>query len=1315
MEINKQELEAIEGAKGGGGASTPVYAPNTLATRAIVRVVDIPSEGEIEGFVGGGRGIFINGTPLINADGTSNFTRAAFETRVGLPDQPYLAGFPFVENEVTVNTEITFSDAVIRSVSSAAVDAVRVTIGFPEGLVEQLANGDMVGATVQIALDHKLSSSGAWINYATHTISDVSYSATSLSYLVPRPAGAGLFDVRARRLTADTTVPTLRNTTQWTRMTEIQDVKLSYNDSAVVGLAVDAEAIGGATPTRGYLIKGVRCRVPVNYDPETREYTGIWNGAFKTAWTDNPAWCLYDMFTHPRYGMGEFISESMVDPFGFYDAAVYNDELVDDGFGGLEPRYTFNAVLDTRTEHLRLLNMMASSMRASLLHMRGQVVLIQDRPADPVMSVNNSNVIDGVFNYKSSSLQERSTAFHVTYNDRTDSYLQNIVTIDASTTTGAFQTQLENAQNRYGYNPTEILAVGTVTQGQARRAGLWAADTVLNQTEIVQFKMGYEGFAVKPGDIVQVYDEEYTTTPGQGRLVSVVGSTVTLDRPINIVPGSSIDVALADGTLQRRSIVETSGSLSVVTVDTPFSSAVSLQSPFILRTTVEPRQFRIIGIRQEEPHIISIEAVYHDPNKYSRIELGLNIPAPVFSAAQPTITTAPTSLSFREIQVNNADDGVNGFRRSLAISWIAPIAGIPLRYVVRYRIDGGAWQSVETGNRSHVIEPAVTGFYEVEVFTISVQGNVGPSTSGTYTISTLGGSLSLLYAPTSLQVVGGGTTFLGNSLDVEWTYPASNIDVLDATLRDFQVQIVDASGPTVLRTEYRPAVGLGLRQTFSYTMAMNESDGGPRRNIQVQVRCRDMSGNLSTAASVAFANPAPAAVTGFTTVGSFGSNFLSWNANTEGDLRGYIVWRGTSAGFTPSSVNRVFDGYATSMVDSGLPDGTTYYYKIAAYDSFGRSDAGTGLNIVTSSSVTTRDAATPNEYMLTGVTWTPNSPSTNRVAWTACTAIKTGGTGAGGTWAIAAGDAPWTSGVLYLYYEEGNTTISSTSSIVTATGASKVIVATYRGGTNLEHGDGRAYIDGSLVLAGTVGAAQLVTGSAVITESAQIANAIVTGDMVVDGTLEANKLNVISLAAISATLGDVNAGSVRGGDFTGYEWPTTGGGFYLGPSGLLLGRAASGQYFQVTAAGAISAPGFSVSGGVLTISQANVINALNIAGNSIGITASASGGAATVSTTITVPAGETWRVVIIGTQNAGAASAMGSPDPGNATLYLPTGSATLMTVSKVFDTGESSVTQYFYPSAAIGGAGSYGPGTHTISFTGVSGFTKTLAVLGTRK
>lgn len=937
----------IEGSGGKRGGRAAKEAKDTLISRAIVRVLEVLSEGPIEGIAGGGKGVYINDTPLLNADGKTNFERAEFDWRAGLPSQEYMPKFPNVQSVFTVGTDITTTNPVTRTTTADTVDAVGIVIGMLSGFYEQnTKNGDINGSLVEFEVDTKLTSSGTWVIYNRYTIEGKSAGPTEKQYRIPRPTGTGTWDIRLRRITEDSTSSAKQNTITLSRVVEIQDIKLEYENTAYVGLAIDAETVGNQIPKRSYLVKGLKVKIPTNYNAANGTYSGLWNGTFTTGWTDNPAWILYDLLTNTRYGMGEFITEAMIDKWSFYDAAVYNDGLVTTGTptGTIqERRFTFNAVIMERTEAFRLLSLVAGAMRAQLIQRDGLITLIQDRPADPVKLVTKANVIDGMFNYRSSALTERHTSFNITFNDKKDRHLQRITTIDASTQSGVFKTALENAELRYGYNPTDLVAFGAVTEGQAIRFGRWAIDTELNQTEIVQFKMSLNGFDLMPGDIIKLYDEDYAATVGAGRIVSVSGTTVVLDREVAITLGSKIDVTLADGkTIEQRNISQTTGNHSTITTDSNFSQSVLEGADYIITSAVAPRQFKILALKQDEPNIITVEAVFHDPDKFARVEADVNLPSQTFVNTTVGLPTAPINLVFKEVNVTDN----NSLVRKLLVSWSKPVQGIVNAYQFRWRRAGGEWTLVNPLRAvSYEIVPATPGVYDVQVYAINTTNQLSPPLAGSYEIKVDGLVASPLNAPTNLQVVGGGPTFTQNDCYFEWTNPLSNASVLNAQLQDFEVRIINPSNSSILRKINVAPIEAGGVQRYTYTYSMNLQDGGPLRTFNVEVRCRDQNNNLSSSVAATFTNPAPAALTGIFVVAGIGSVKITYNLPTDTDYRGTLVWRGTTANFTPSESNLVFDTTDNYISDTGVLSNTTYYYKLAPYDAFSKPLDGTGLNI----------------------------------------------------------------------------------------------------------------------------------------------------------------------------------------------------------------------------------------------------------------------------------------------------------------------------------------------------------------------------------
>lgn len=594
-----------EGGKSGGGGATE--APNTLSSTTVVRILELISEGEIGGlYHGDGRSIFINGTPLQNPDLSYNFDNAAWDVRVGLPSQPYMPGFPSASAQVGVATNVLYGAPVTKTVTSSAVDSVKVAVALPDGLVNQnMDNGDLNGTSVTFAIDRKPTSSGTWEQYSQVTITGKTTTSYLAQYYMPRPAGAEVsWDVRVRRITADSSSANLRNATRFEFLIETNEIKLEYENSAYVGIAIDARSAGNSVPSRSYLVKGIKCLIPSNYDPLTGVYTGQWLGGFNSATTDNPAWILYDLLTNARYGMGRYgITADQVDKFSFYDAGVYCDGLVDNGAGGTERRFTFNTVIQAATDAYQLLQNVAGMMNATLVYVNGLISLNQDRPATPVKLVTKANVIDGRFHYKSSPLPARVTSVNVTWNDASDNkFLPRVSTVEDAAGIA-----------RYGFNAQNIAAYGATTEGQAIRAGRWWLYTNLIQLEIVTFKMGMNGFDLALGNVFKLYDEDYTNQTGAGRIVSSTNNTVTLDRPVVITSGTNkIDLVSPDGiTIQTRTIATAAGTHSTLTVTTNWTVNPDKYADYIITSTVAPREFRITSLKQDDnnANYVDIEAV----------------------------------------------------------------------------------------------------------------------------------------------------------------------------------------------------------------------------------------------------------------------------------------------------------------------------------------------------------------------------------------------------------------------------------------------------------------------------------------------------------------------------------------------------------------------------------------------------------------------------------------------------------------------------------------------------------------------------------
>ncbi|MEJ7929839.1 phage tail protein, partial [Ramlibacter sp. AN1015] len=943
---DKNKQPAFTGSKGKGGrGSTFREDENTLKTSQTVRSLFALGEGQIGGLAHGAKSIYVDNVALQNADGTYNFGgKVGWDQRVGLPSQQPMEGFPSASAEFAVNVEVTTTTPQTRTTSAGNIDAMRVTIGLPQGLYEQKTNDNsLVGAAVELAIDKKLTSASSWITDRTVKIDGKTTSPYAESHRVERPAGTGTWDVRLRRVTPDNAAATLRNNTFWNNYTEIQDVRLEYEDTAYVGVAINAKDLGGQNiPVVSFDVVGLIVRVPSNYDPVTRQYAGFWDGQFKMAWTDNPAWHLFDIITHPRYGLGSRINDSLVDKYSFYSAAVYNDALVPNGKGGHEPRFTCNVPIQAREEALRVAQNLASVMHAKIVWMGGRIALLQDRPASSVRLITQANVIDGLFNYSGSPLYERITAINVTWNDPADGYLQRVSTIDADSETGIWKSELQTFQSRYGRNVKEIAAFGATSEAQARREGRWYLDSVLRQTEFASFKMSLNGFDLTVGDVVTIYDPSYAGKQQAGRIhAGSTQSIVNLDRAVEITPGSNISIQTVNGIIEGT-INQSGGTHTTVQLATTLPEVPAEGADFIITNAVSPRQFRISKITQSEKNIIDVEALLYDGNKYTRVEQGISLPSPVFSDVATNVPAAPTAMTFTESTTNI--DGV--VRRALNIGWTAP-SGIVAGYRVEYRQNSGVWTPTQTDTNALEVRDIEPGTFNCRAYTINHLGILSGPLLGSYVINTNNADGSALNQVVGLGEYSTGTTeFNGNDLNVKWTYPSTNIGK-PVVLKDFEVKVFDAASNVMLREEYAPAVQPGEVQTYSYTYSKNSADtnNAPKRSVKIEVRCRDANNKRSLPTSATFTNPAPAIVNNFTATGLINAMHLKYERPSASDYAGVIIWRGTTSNFTLNQASHIFDGDSSLITDNALTGGQTYYYKIAAYDTFGKSYTGAGLNV----------------------------------------------------------------------------------------------------------------------------------------------------------------------------------------------------------------------------------------------------------------------------------------------------------------------------------------------------------------------------------
>lgn len=728
-------LHGAGGGKGGGGGSTrtPREEPNTLRSTSKARIIDALCEGSVVGLVDGARSIYLADTPLQNEDGSYNFQGVTVHTRTGEPDQSHIAGFPAIETAHDVSAEVLAATPIVRTVGNIDANAVRVTIQLPALTRQNKENGDMLGASVELAIDVR-SAGGSWSEQRRDTINGKTTSPYQRTYRVDLP-GSGPWEVRVRRLTADSEESVLRNQTYWATYTEVIDAKLSYPDTALVGLEVDAQQFGNQVPARAYDIKGLIVQVPSNYNPETRTYSGLWDGSFKLAWSDNPAWCFLDLATSERYGAGL----ENVDKWSLYQIAQYCDELVPDGYGADEPRFTFNTVLSSREDAISALATLASAFRGMTYWGANTVMAAADMPGDPVKLVTPANVIDGEFEYAGTALKERHSVALVSWNDPADNYrLQVEVVEDAETI------------QQFGWRQLDVTAVGCTSRGQAHRLGKWMLASERAETETVTYAAGVDHADVRPGDIIALSDPTTAGARLGGRILATGLQELELDAVPEAASGSDwyLDALLPSGGIERRAVSAFAGNR--VTLANPLSAEPVLGAVWLLSSqAVEPRQFRVLSVTEQDAGVYAITALEHDPTKYGRIELGLDLPEPDYSLIPTGPVVAPYSITVETYTYLAGGTEHQG----LTISWTPSDDARVTTYIAEVQgPDDVSWGTVYTGaGTSFDLRDVAPGQWMIRVRGMTGTGSMSPWSHLTTNVS----GLLLPLRPTAVEITEG--------------------------------------------------------------------------------------------------------------------------------------------------------------------------------------------------------------------------------------------------------------------------------------------------------------------------------------------------------------------------------------------------------------------------------------------------------------------------------------------------------------------------------------------------------------------------------
>ena len=739
----------IQGQGGGGSSSSsssrvPVDAADTVQSQAVLSLIDLLGEGQIGGLVDGARSIFIDGTPLVNPDGTNNYSGFTYQERTGSQGQTNMEGFPDVETPYNVNVQVKVGLPNTFTITSDDIDQVRVTVNIPSLYSQDQRTGDSNGTTVQYQFQMSVNGGpfnpviGAGEESATITIKAKSRSKYQRAHLFTLPETFTTCRMRMVRITADSTSAYLGNETWLDSYSEIINSKLTYPNSALVGMSIDAKQFQ-SVPERSYLVNGLYVKVPSNYDAATRTYSGVWDGTFKVAVTSNPAWILNDVLTNTRYGLGNFVKQSQVNIGQLYQIGRYCDQMLSDGFGGQEPRFAINTVIQSQVDAYQLITDICSAFRGMSYWAGGMVNITQDSPTDAQFLFTNANVVDGLFNEVGSARKDRHSVVHVRWNDPEDNYKQKLEYVE--------DPELVKSM---GIRKTEVTGFGCTSRAQAHRIGRWILYTEKMESGIISFGVGLEALQVMPGDIIKIHDQWAAGKRNGGRLVSCTRVGCTLDKPTSVQAGAIIAIRMPNGQYEERAVNQT-GTVTQLTFATQLSAQPEKNTVWMLsEPNLVPVTARVVGIAQSETrNVYTISAVEHNPSKFGAIDEDLTLEEIPTTILDPTYST-PENLSIQEVTYLASPGNIAS---RLDVSW----TGKSPRYYLWWRatIPGGVagnWNQIDTTAPAFELQNVLEGvIYDFRVAGMSVTGKLSAELVGTYTVL---GSHNPPGPPTNLTAAG---------------------------------------------------------------------------------------------------------------------------------------------------------------------------------------------------------------------------------------------------------------------------------------------------------------------------------------------------------------------------------------------------------------------------------------------------------------------------------------------------------------------------------------------------------------------------------
>ncbi|MDX7141572.1 host specificity protein J [Citrobacter freundii] len=793
----------IKGRKGGSSSSrTPTEQPDDLQSVAKAKILVALGEGEFAGQLTG-KNIYLDGTALENSDGSQNFSGVTWEFRAGTQAQNYIQGIPGTENEISVGTEVSSATAWTRTFTNTQLSAVRLRLKWPS-LFKQEDNGDLVGYSINYAIDLQ-TDGGTWQTVLNTSVTGKTTSGYERSHRIDLPQAGSTWTIRLRKITADANSAKIGDTMTLQSFTEVIDAKLRYPNTALLYIEFDSSQFNGSIPQISCEPRGRVIRVPDNYNPETRAYSGTWQGAFKWAWTDNPAWIFYDLVITDRFGLGNRLTAANIDKWTLYQVSQYCDQQVPDGKGGngTEPRYTCNVYVQDRNDAYTVLRDFAAIFRGMTYWGGDQIVALADMPRDVDYAYTRANVIDGRFTYSSSTTKTRYTTALVSWSDPGNAYADAMEPV--------FEQPLVA---RYGFNQLEMTAIGCTRQSEANRKGRWGILTN-NKDRVVSFDVGLDGNIPQPGYIIAVSDELLSGKVMGGRISAVNGRVIKLDRVADAAAGDRLILNLPSGASQSRTIQAVNG--ESVTVTTAYSETPQAEAVWVVESDeLYAQQYRVVSVSDNNDGTFSITGAWHDPDKYARIDTGAIIDQRPVSVIPPGNQSPPANIVISSFSVVQQNISVETMR----VSWDQ--AQNAIAYEAQWRRNDGNWVNVpRSSTNSFDVSGIYAGRYLVRVRAINaaeISSGWGYSEEKTLT-----GKVGNPPKP-----VGFATTPINWGIRLNWGFPANTGDTLKTEIQ--YTANSDFSNPILLSDVPYPSaeytqLGLKAGQEFWYRAQLVDRTG----------------------------------------------------------------------------------------------------------------------------------------------------------------------------------------------------------------------------------------------------------------------------------------------------------------------------------------------------------------------------------------------------------------------------------------------------------------------------------------------------------